>query len=240
MFRNERFERDRIDSTMNHKILGFPIIKKMLNLKEIHSVEEHLGNDDLKTILDMFEGSDSIGLIKNNYGVIGMASRVQWPHPLKGSDSWALPEDEWWPPFLNKFFRNRGHKTMTIRFKRASGKPTEYIKRANSVLNETSYPIYTIHQYVSDREAYNGSGKLLSLSICKTKELVLFIKNGKEGIDYELGRADQNGPAYFFIIKWDHYINYRNLWVYPKGLVKKSPQKTLLNFQADKLQTKEV
>jgi hypothetical protein len=225
---------------MNHKILGFPIIKKMLNLKEIHSVEEHLGNDDLKTILDMFEGSDSIGLLKNNSGVIGIASRVQWAHPLIGSDSWALPEEEWWPNTLNKFLRNKGYKTITIRIKRDSGKPTEYIKRINSILNETSYPIYIIQQYVSDRNAYKGVGKLLSLSICKTKELILFIKNGKEGRDYELERVDQNGSAYFFYIKWDHYINNHNLWVYPKGIVKKSPQKTLFNFQIDRLQTEEV
>lgn len=138
----------------------------------------------------------------------------------------SLFANQWCPNRLNSFIKNKGKKTHTVRLERDSGAVTEFRKRLIAIENEYEFPVYTIQSYVSDRE----NGTLLSLAIAKTKDLILFIKKGKSGYHYDINKVDKNGRALFYYVKWELFINYHELIVWPPDFIRKSSQGNLSKF----------
>ena len=232
-----RWEQDKHDSTENVLTLVKPKLMILLNLDTFIPIENDTKNDALKSLLDIFEGSDFYGISKPVSGVhlpTGISSRVQWMGPAGNPKE---DPDAWWQPRREKFLRNKGEKTFTVRLKRNSDVPTEFLKRSVALENGCAIPIYTLHCYVSGRLAYQGIGELLSFAVCRTRTLITMIKNGKEGVDYTTNEVSKNGAASFIVVGWQEFCNRypKDFWVWPTGFVKykkpqKSPQKSLFEF----------
>ena len=91
---------------------------------EIISIEE--SNNNILLLFDKYSGIDY--LRKNNIGIQGIASRVQF-----GND---------W-------------NTFTIRARRISGAKTEYEKRKEQIDKGYIYPYYTLQAYFDNRKDLN-------------------------------------------------------------------------------------
>ncbi len=226
----ERIEKDKYYSRLNFETLCIPKVKELLQLKRIYTVENYSANETIKQLLDIKTGADYIGETQNGLNTVGIANRIQWAHPLKGANSWATPKEEWWPNQIKKFLKQKGFKTHTIRLERASGSPTEFEKRLTAIEKEYDFPVYTIQSYISARE----EGSLLSIAIAKTRDLILFIKNGKQKRDFEIGNVEDNGAASFYYVYWERFITSHTLLLWPSNLIKKTPQRTLNEFIKEK------
>ncbi len=95
-----------------------------------------------------------------------------------------------------KKWSHRPFNTFTIRKERQSGAITEYEKRDFAIKNHLLYPEIYIHAYLlSD---YNG--QLLSVGICKTKDVIECIDKGHS---FESKSNDGKGWATFYAVYWD-------------------------------------
>jgi len=124
--------------------------------------------------LDIFAGIDLISIFGGN--IRGIASRVQW-----GTD---------W-------------RTFTVRYRRRSGKETEYEKRTRQIEDGALYPYLTMQSYFDNRTDNN----LLSIAVCRTMDLYKFIIENPELC---IKRESDN---IFYVIKWvDMERFYRVKW----------------------------
>ena len=103
---------------------------------------EAIAMNDFRDELDCLAGIDAWQIDRETPMIRGMASRIQW--------------------------RTR-HDTFTIRFKLPSGRPTEFDKRLNSIINKQHghlYPHITVQAYLSE-----PGGSLLSCAAIETEKL---------------------------------------------------------------------
>ena len=89
-------------------------------------VVEGVMTDEMSQILDRMAGID-LWFFNENYGVRGIASRVQFISP-----------------------NVKPYRTFTVRKNRDSGTKTEYEKRKYAIENEWLYPVFTFQGYISD------------------------------------------------------------------------------------------
>src|SRR5690606_11157248 len=103
-------------------------------------VSVELEGGRLAEFLDKYSGIDAVHIFGDK--VRGVAVRVQW---------------------------DRNYKTFTIRYKRASGTPTEFAKRMEAIYTHDGwlYPHLTIQAYAEKREG----GRLLSYAVVSTDDL---------------------------------------------------------------------
>lgn len=101
-------------------------------------------------MFDQYSGIDAMHVYKKQ--MRGVAVRVQWS--------------------------NKAWNTFTIRYKRSSGKETEYEKRKKAIYGSQGwfYPFITIQAYFDKR---NGDKKMLSFGVVKTKDLYDYIEANK-------------------------------------------------------------
>ena len=126
--------------------------------------------NDALKMLDMHCGIDYLLKMEPSNIVYGVASRIQ------EIDANTKP----W-------------NTFTVRKTRQSGASTEFSKRVRDVMCGGIYPTITYQAYVSN-------GRLRSLAICMTAELLEFIICRRPEIKHTNG--DQVGQASFYVCKW--------------------------------------
>ena len=91
----------------------------------------------------------------------------------------------------------RAWNTFTVRKRRDSGAKTEYEKRLKAInSNGILFPRITYQAYVSA----DTGGRLLSMAVCLTKELITLCKNGYAKTRHT--GSGQVGGAEFFYIDW--------------------------------------
>lgn len=106
---------------------------------------EIIQDNDIARQLDILAGID-IWQAVSNYGVRGIASRVQW---------------------ISKLFKP--YNTFTIRYIRDSGAETEFVKRSRAIKNgDCIYPYYTCQAYISEP---HKTGEFLSCAVAKTTDI---------------------------------------------------------------------
>jgi len=138
------------------------------------------------TLLDIKYGYD---LIQNiNSKKYGIASRIQ-------------PTQKSWD-------------TFTIRYKRANGSETEYIKRIHEIAVDGVYPKWTSQAYVD-----LGSNKLISIAAIETKALyekVAAFKhnnslstNYKNSVYINKNTVDNNS---FIVVKWSFLCDFIKIY----------------------------
>lgn len=114
---------DLSDSIKAIKSIQYTVLPKLIK-GDIISIEE--SKDEVILMLDKYSGIDY--LRKNEIGIQGIASRVQW-----GND-WS---------------------TFTIRKERHSGAVTEYEKRMRQIKEGYFYPAFTLQAYFDNRTDNN-------------------------------------------------------------------------------------
>lgn len=95
--------------------------------------------------------------------------------------------------------RTRCWRTFTLRWSRASGTRTEFSKRLEALTTDKGllYPYLTVHAYLNP----HVEGHLLGVGIVKTRDLIFFVRDGVEGVDYEVKPVcDGNN---FVSVAWD-------------------------------------
>lgn len=85
--------------------------------------------------------------------------------------------------------------SFTIRFARESHKPTEFGKRLKSSELNGLYPQIT-------SQAYVRNGELLNVGLCYTQNLIDYILDGEDNVDYITNKVTQNGAAKFITVYW--------------------------------------
>lgn len=122
--------------------------------------------------LDVSAGIDAWE-IQPGSGIRGIASRVQW-----------IPDG------------GRPWNTFTIRKSRDSGAATEYAKRLLAIEGDEGwlYPHFTIQAYLSSE-----TDVLLSVAVCKTLDLICYIRDGSEL------RTRRTANAEFYAVGWKEY-----------------------------------
>ena len=116
---NNSWDRDLSDSMIAIEKIKDTIIPKLISGK-IYSAEN--SNNDIVHLMDVVSGIDYVA--ENEYGLRGIATRVQW---------------------------GKAWDTFTIRAKRCSGNGTELEKRLYQIQNEYLYPTFTLQAYFDNR-----------------------------------------------------------------------------------------
>lgn len=114
----------------------------------------------------------------------GLASRIQWV-----ADDWS---------------------TFTVRRGRISGARTEYAKLLYAIENDYLYPYWTIQSYINIEKPT----KLLNSAICKTKDLILYIKSGEDGVDHWTKIVKKGGISYFYVVPWSYLRKNHEVKIY--------------------------
>lgn len=128
-------------------------------------------DDDLAKKLDQLAGIDIFNV--DGDVTYGVASRIQ---TVRDGKAWD---------------------TFTVRKRRDSGAATEYEKRLKALdSNGILFPRLTYQAYVSA----NTGGRLISMAVCLTEELINLCKEGHAGTRHTGAR--QFGGAEFFYISW--------------------------------------
>ena len=181
--------RDLSDSAFEFQRAVWPQIKKWMGGGELHPVEE-VAHQGFNKQLDALAGIDAWH-IKHNYGIRGIASRVQWMDTTNP--------------------RHKRFDTFSIRTKRPSGAETEFAKRMRIISDPDGgflLPEFTVQAYMSEPKR---AGELLSVSAVRTRSLYLyadllmsgFIDDADYGKDWGRNTAG-NGGQEFVWISWDH------------------------------------
>lgn len=191
------FRKDLSDSANAFLNLVWPIIKRWFENCEIRPVET-ITEIEFAKELDQYAGIDA-WILNYKKGMRGLASRIQWPN-----------REKWNQKKINSFVR-KPPNSFTIRKSRASGVDTEFAKRLFAIQNDWEYPYYTVHAYVSHR---SNKGRLLSVACCKTKDLILYIDEGRQSIEWAIKTVKKKGSATFYVVYWDVYreINPIKIW----------------------------
>lgn len=136
---------------------------------------EAVTESDIADKLDQYAGIDNWYIVTEK-GVRGLGSRVQWTTP------------------------NRKYDSFTVRKERQSGTRTEYEKRKEAIEKGFIYPYWTCQAFIhKERE------DLMSVALCKTLDLINYIKNGELGRDYFINKVQKHGKAKFFVVYWDTF-----------------------------------
>lgn len=146
--------------------LVWPTLSKQIGGRIVHV--ETVTHSDFARDLDRQAGIDAWHILSGERGIRGIASRVQVcsGHP---------------------------YNTFTVRRSRDSGGATEYAKRLLAIQSNLGliYPELTIQAYITGKEA----GQLLSVGVCRTKDLILHIH------DHELSiTVRRTVNATFFVV----------------------------------------
>lgn len=180
-----------------------PKIKSWLGEGEIIPVEavtKAITNDhisDMAEKLDIYSCIDYWFLLSKGC-IRGLASRVQWP--------------------------NYDWSTFSVRYERITGARTEYSKKLHAIENDYLYPYWTIQSYLNKKEkdlVYGERQELLNAALCKTKDLILYIKSGEKGIDYFDRSVTKRGVAYFYAVPWNLLRENHDVKIYDEDNMKK-------------------
>jgi hypothetical protein len=111
--------------------------------------------------------------LQTNIGIRGLASRVQY---------------------------NSNFDTFTVRKERIeTGARTEFEKLSNAIQNNWLYPYWFCQAYIYLKPYCY----LNSIAICKTNDLIEYICNGVENIDWKIRTTYDKGAADFYAVPWD-------------------------------------
>lgn len=163
------------DSSRDFVNLVWPAIKHLLGGGDIEAVEA-VTTDRTTERLDWLAGIDAWHYLADDGGMRGIASRVQWLDPRFAAS---------WP-----------WRTFTIRRSLASGRPTEWHKRLEAVMDQDRgllYPHLTIQAYLRAKVV----GPVDSVGVVRTEDLVRYVDDNRCRI-----RKTRSGET-FFVIGWD-------------------------------------
>lgn len=102
-------------------------------------------------------------------------------------------------PLASRIQKDKDYQTFTVRNKRDSGTTTEYFKLLKAEQKQTLRPILTLQAYV-------GDGKLLSMALAQTSDILDYIKKGYAYTKHT--SEDEIGGAEFFTVAWDKFARY--------------------------------
>ncbi len=169
---NKDFIKNLSDSAYDTRRLILPKIKELEWLKGEFTQMEVSVDKDFKKLAHDFDSLSGIDIwqVENKSGIIGIANRIQWT-----DKNWA---------------------SFTIRAKRESGYETEYQKRVRALKSNGKYiyPYITIQSYI---EEPRREGKLISMGMGFTKDIIIMIKKGKYKI-----RINPIDKTEFYAVFW--------------------------------------
>lgn len=174
--------KDLSDSAQNFKDIVWPAVNEWLGGGELIPVES-VTNNSFTNLLDILAGIDA-WQVKNDLGIRGIASRIQW---------------------------GAHYESFTIRKKRTTGAKTELDKRLKVLTRagDWLFPYWTIQAYITKRK----DGELLYACATKTKDLFRYIytkiKN-KQNIPTRINPDDENE---FYVI-WINELLKENIMVH--------------------------
>jgi len=189
----------------------FPEIKSWLGEGEIIPVEavtNAITNDHISNMAEKLDRFSCIDywFLLSKGCIRGLSSRVQWVY-----DDWS---------------------TFTVRRGRISGARTEYAKLLYAIENDYLYPYWTIQSYITIEKP----AKLLNAAICNTKDLILYINSGEDGVDYFTRSVTKRGQAYFNAVPWNYLRKNHEVKIYDENNMrewKKRRSRALLEEMAD-------
>jgi hypothetical protein len=166
---------------------------------------ELVTKSDMAEKLDIYSGIDNWILITNE-GIRGISSRVQY-----GKD-WG---------------------TFTIRRKRVTSARTEYEKLLYAIENDYLHPYWFVQSYINkkDKDLLQGERKeLLNAAMCKTRDLISYIKLGQINRDFEIREVVNYGEANFFVVYWKDLREKYEVKIYNENIIQKPKKAGLLDF----------
>ena len=129
--------------------------------------------------------------IENSKGIRGLSSRIQY-----------VETDE--------------YKSFTIRKERESGAKTEYEKLTYAIQENWLYPYWFCQAYL-----HPTTKKPHSAGLCKTTDLIKYISEGKDGIDYTVKEVSIKGRATFFVVNWQKFKKKYPMYKFPEDTLAK-------------------
>lgn len=181
---------DLTSSASDFKRVVWPELSKEIEGGQLLPMETITDSNFAKQF-DFLSGIDA-WQIHPQYGIRGIASRVQW---LDTTTAW---------------YRCHGpYNTFTIRYSRDNGTKTEYAKRCDSILQHNKqgwqFPHLTVQAFIA---LPIGSGMLLSCAVVRTKALFQFLaEKEKDKFIDPTGRRcyglKHNSNATFVYVRWD-------------------------------------
>ncbi|KKM17714.1 hypothetical protein LCGC14_1673020 [marine sediment metagenome] len=174
----------------------YPKIKDWFGDGELIPVEL-VTKSDMAKKLDMYAGIDNWYIVTDK-GIRGLSSRVQY-------------DKDW--------------GTFTVRRQRLPlGTRTEYAKLLHAIENDYLYPYWTFQSYLNKREKdldYGERKDLLNAAMCKTKDLISYIKSGERGKDFDIREVTTRGAANFFTVWWGDLRERHEVKIYDKNNIQK-------------------
>jgi hypothetical protein len=150
------------------------------HIKGDRIIDIETNGGDLANLFDQYSGIDAIHSINGQLRT--MAIRVQW---------------------------GRAWDTFTIRYRRISGAPTEYQKRAEAILSDKGYlyPYLTVQAYLDKRD---NAKRVVSCCIVKTSDLYRYVFLN---MPYITQKTCNEGNV-FLCVPFNEIINARlqNVW----------------------------
>ena len=167
-------EKDLSDSAYDFLRLVYPKLKELNFLAGEVVPTETVTSDQMVEAFDQLAGIDA-WIIKDNIGITGLASRIQWYEPER-----------------HPFFP---FNSFTIRKSRYTGAKTEYEKRTAAINSkgEFLFPYLTCQAYIVERR----TGDLISMAIARTVDIFQMIIRNR----YEQ-RKNRDGN-YFYAVFWE-------------------------------------
>ena len=134
-----------------------------------------------------------------------------------GIDNWHITTNEGIRGLSSRIQYDKDWGTFTVRRGRISGARTEYAKLLHAIENDYLYPYWTIQSYITKEKPK----KLLNAALCKTKDLILYIKSGKRGKDFEIREVTTRGAANFFTVWWGDLRERHEVKIYDESNIQK-------------------
>jgi hypothetical protein len=115
-------------------------------------------------------------------------------------DAWYIEDDKGIRGIASRVQYDADYRTFTVRKSRVSGARTEFDKLTFAIKKEWLYPFWFCQAYIA-----RNPKRLLSVAVCKTKDLVEYISTGSEQDDWYVRNVDRDGAATFYVVDWDKF-----------------------------------
>jgi hypothetical protein len=115
-------------------------------------------------------------------------------------DAWYVEDDRGIRGIASRVQYDVDYQTFTVRRSRASGTRTEFEKLAFAIKREWLYPFWFCQAYIA-----KNPKRLLSVALCRTKDLIEYISKGSELEDWYVGGVCRDGTATFYVVSWKKF-----------------------------------
>ena len=166
-------------------------------IEEVYpKIKDDLGNGNLIPVQAVT--SNEMAILLDRYAAI---------------DAWYIETEKGIRGLASRIQYDANYQTFTIRKERETGTRTEYEKICHAISHNWLYPYWFCQAYIQ-----NNPKKLLSVGLCKTCDLINYIRQGQNEKDYYVKKVLEKGVAFFYVVPWVKFRKKFCLLTYPKTL----------------------